>query len=166
MIPEVAAVVEAAGAMVDACGAWTNGLGPGDEYPYRALVEAVEALRMRASRPVGAVTYEEQDRTWGEATAGDEILSTKTGRWYEVANSVRTPDGNIKLNIKGSAKPIIRPVGDPVKIKRGVLGDAADTLELLWSGPHNLGAARTETKDVGPMIKSTEETEEEDESDG
>lgn len=159
MIPEVAAVVAAAGKVVDSM--------PGFSVRTEALTElteAVEALRMRASRPAGAVTHEETDRTWGEVCAEDEILSVKTGRFYEVRNTVRLPDGKIKVNIKGSLKPIIRPADESIRVKRGVLGDAADTLELLWSGVHTLGAVtKAESQEAGPMIRSTEE---EDESDG
>jgi hypothetical protein len=153
MIPEVAAVLEAAIRMVD---------GPDRLGAVGELTKAVEAYKIRASRPAGAVTYEETDRTWGEVVVQDEILSEKTGRWYEVTRSVTSPDGtSIKLNIKGSAKPIIRPVGDPVKVKRGVLGDAADTLELLWSGTYTLGQyAKDDTTGAGPMIQSHEETQE------
>lgn len=153
MIPEVAAVVEAAIRMVD---------GPDRVDAIGELTRAVEAYKIRASRPAGAVTYEEEDRTWGEVIAGDEILSAKTGRFYEVTNTVPTPDGkSVKLNIRGSAKPIIRPLGDPVRLKRGVLGDAADTLDLLWSGTHAISQWRGEaTKDAGPMIKTREEEEE------
>jgi hypothetical protein len=162
VIPEVAAVVEAARRMVDSVGDPTKGLGPGDEYAYRALVEAVEALEIRASRPAGAVTYEETDRTWGEVVVQDEILSEKTQRWYEVTRSVMAPDGaTIKVNIKGSVKPIIRPVSDPVRLKRGVMGDSVDTLELLFSGTYALGQHRADAvTGTGPMIQSHEETQE------
>lgn len=163
VIPEVAAVVAAAKALCSD-GGWTA-----DDSARRvALEEAVDALIIRESRPVGAVTYEETDRTWGEVVAGDEILSAKTNRFYEVLNSVPTPDGkSIKLNIKSSPKPIIRPLGDPVRVKRGILGDAADTLDLLWSGTHALSQWRGDvvTKDAGPMVKTREEEEESDDGD-
>jgi hypothetical protein len=157
MIPEVAAVVRAA---KDLCsgGGWT----PDDSARRVALEEAVDALLVRESRPAGSVTHEETDRTWGEVVAQDEILSAKTNRWYEVTNSaLNETAGTIKINIKGSPKPIIRPIGDPVRVKRGELGDAADLMTLLWSGTHTLGQFRTDvTTGVGPMIQSHEETQE------
>ena len=151
MIPEVAAVLKAAEEFVD-------GTLDGADGKLAALEYAVEAYRVRATRPAGAVTYEETDRTWGEVIVGDEILSAKTNRWYEVRQSVVDEKaGTIKINIKGSLKPIIRPIGDPVKLKRGVLGDATDTLQLLWSGvnqPEHVG-----TTGAGPMITEQEEGE-------
>lgn len=159
MIPEVAAVVEAALALVaDPHSGISTREGTGLE-----LTRAVEAYKIRASRPAGAVTYEEQDRTWGEVVAGDEILSAKTGRFYEVFRSVLSPDGkSIKVNIKGAgaAKPIIRPVGDPVRLKRGISGDAVDLFQVLFSGDYTLGGGRDTAAGAGPMLASTEEDEE------
>lgn len=160
MIPEHAAVVAAAEAMVD--NGWSGGAAEHDAA-LRALTEAVEALRMRRSRPAGQPTYEEQDRTWGEVVIGDEILSEKTGKWYEVIRSVVDERaGTIKVNIKNVPhKPIIRPIGDPVKLKRGVSGDAADLFQLLWSDTYTLGAAaKADSTGSGPMITEQEESDE------
>lgn len=152
MIPEVAAVVAAAKA-------WASGAGD-PKTNMATLMAAVDALTIRETRPAGQVTHEETDRTWGEVVTGDEILSAKTNRWYEVRNSViDSTAGTIKVNIKGTIKPIIRPIADPVKVKRGVMGDAVDTLDLIWSGinqPQHVGTTGT-----GPMITAQEE-----ESDG
>jgi len=160
MIPEIAAVVAAAETMVDK--GWTGGAAEHDGA-LRALTEAVETLRMRRSRPAGAVTHEEEPRTWGEVVIGDEILSERTGRWYEVIRSVvDEAKGTIKVNIKNApAKPIIRPMGDPVRVRRGVLGDTADLFQLLWSDTYTLGAAaKAEATGTGPMITSEEEEQE------
>lgn len=153
MIPEVAAVVRTALAYVD------SSLTSDTSEEWAALLEAVEAYRMRESRPAGAVTYEETDRTWGEVVTGDEILSAKTMRWYEVIRTVIDEKaGTIKLNIQGSPKPIIRPLSDPVKVKRGVMGDTADLFTILWSGTHTLGQ-HADTTGTGPML-GEHETEE------
>lgn len=159
MIPEVAAVVAAAESMVD--NGWTGGAKQHDDA-LRNLTEAVEALRMRKSRPVGAVTYEEQSRLWGEVVEGDEILSAKTGRWYEVIRTVTNEkDGTIKVNIKNAPhKPIIRSVNDPVRVKRGITGDAVDLFQLLWSDSYDLrGAHRAASiTGTGPMVNDQEES--------
>lgn len=149
MIPEVAALAAAAEAF---CASQKG--ANWDEY--QSLQEAVEALRIRRTRPAGPVTYEETEREWGEVTVGDEIFSVKTGRWYEVTRTVLDPKaGTIKLNITGSARPIVRAVAESVLVKRGVLGEAADSFQLLWSAqtrPEHVGVTGT-----GPMIHETEE---------
>jgi hypothetical protein len=149
--------------VIEAARAWASNGAASRAAETSNLLDAVAALEMRASRPVGAVTYEETDRTWGEVVIQDEILSEKTQRWYEVTRSVVSPDGaTIKVNIRGSLKPIIRPVGEPVKVKRGVMGDSVDTLELLFSGTYALGQHRADAvTGTGPMIQSQEETQEE-----
>lgn len=152
VIPEAAAVIAAAEAFVD------NG-GPSFNA---ALTEAVEAFRMRRSRPVGAVTYEEQNRVWGEVVEGDEILSAKTNRWYEVIRTVvNERDSTIKVSIKNAPhKPIIRPIGDPVRVKRGVAGDAVDLFQLLWSDsydPRGIHRAASITG-TGPVITEEEDS--------
>lgn len=127
-----------------------------------ALMAAVDALEVRESRPGGVVTYEETERTWGEVVTGDEILSEKTRRWYEVTRSV-TDDttGKVKINIKGSPKPIVRGYLDPVKVKRGKLGDAADTFQLLWSGQTKTDSAIALSAGSGPMMAAEEESDDE-----
>ena len=149
MIPEVAAVVAAAKAWAAIRPQGTDGT------PLGVLYDAVEALEIRESRPAGAVTHEEQERTWGEVVAGDEILSVKTHKWYEVDRAtVDDQTGNVKVNIKGSTKPIVRKSTDPVKVKRGKLGDGADLFQLLWSGqfrPEEVAATG-----IGPMMTEEE----------
>jgi hypothetical protein len=122
MIPEVAAVIAAAEAYVDNSGSRTE------------LIQAVEALREQRNRPAGQTAKEEQDRTWGEVVVDDEILSVKTGRWYEVTRSVMNHEtGIVKVNVKGNPNPITRPASDLVRLRRGTSGDAVDSFELLWS---------------------------------
>jgi hypothetical protein len=155
VIPEVAAVVAAAKHVGDSYRGH-DGNGPA----MVALLDALDALAIRETRAPDAVTYEEEDRTWGEVTVGDEILSVKTRKWHEVSRTVTDEKtAKIKVNIKGAPQPIVRGITDPVRVKRGVLGSAADTFTLLWSAqtrPEHIG-----TKGVGPMIGV--ETEEEDE---
>lgn len=129
MPPEVAAVVEAARHVADSYRGY-DGNGPA----MAALITAVEALKMREDRPAGP-TYEEQDRTWGEVVAGDEVLSEKTRKWYEVTTTaLDDATGKVKIRIKGAPKPIIRTPTEPVKLKRGIHGDAADLFAILFSG--------------------------------
>jgi hypothetical protein len=164
MIPEVGAVLVAAKAVVDSMAGFT----PRAEAMV-ALTEAVEALAIRETRAAGGPTYEEQDRTWGEVVVQDEILSDKTGKWYEVTGSGLTKEGKMKVSIKGSTKPILRDPVDPVRVKRGVMGDAADLFQLLWSGTTIRGAAvaahMAETTEPGdlPEVASIPEEEESDE---
>ncbi|HET6262461.1 MAG TPA: hypothetical protein VFG99_09520 [Chloroflexia bacterium] len=147
MIPEVAAVVEAARYLIkntDVIGRW--------EAP---LAEALAALDARSERPAGQSEMEEQDRTWDEVVTGDEILSVKTGRWYPVAATARTPEGQARVMLKGSAKPITRAPADPVRLRRGVDGDAADLFMVLWSGQSR--AETVGTQEDEPMAASEEE---------
>lgn len=125
MIPEVAAVIAAAEAYVDSDSSVDQ---------HNALFDAVTALRKRQQRPASPRT-EETSRTWGEVVDGDEILSVKTGRWYEVTGTVLLDDGvTVKVNIRQAPhKPILRPASDPVMVKRGITGDAVDLFQVLWS---------------------------------
>ena len=160
MIPEVAAVVAAARASAAA--------EPGDIQAWDALAKAVDALLIRETRAAGAgPTYEETDRTWGEVVVGDEILSVKTRKWYEVTASVLTQEGKMKVSIKGSTKPILRPPVDPVRVKRGVLGEATDLFQILFSGTTVRGsavnAAMAESTEALPEVPSAPEPKSEDE---
>lgn len=128
MIPEVAAVLRAAEAYVD-------GDIDSDDAPYllNDLMVAVEALRIRRTRPAGAVTWEETERSWGEVVVGDEVFSDNTKRWHKVIHaSLDAVTGKVILRIKGGNQ-FTRTGADPVRVKRGVLGDANDLFQLLWS---------------------------------
>ncbi len=99
------------------------------------LAEAVEALDARdAATRSGVARMEKQDRTWGEVVVGDEVYSGKTGKYYPVV-STKTNERTktVQVMIQGSSKPIVRPVGEPTKIQRGVLGEGVDMFAILWS---------------------------------
>lgn len=140
MLPEAAAVIEAARA-------WRADASA-SSLP---LLEALAALDAKLASAGGPASKVEQDRTWGEVVAGDEILSERTQKWYEVHTSVRTPEGKMKVMIKKAPKPILRDVGDPVRVRRGVEGEAVDILEVLFSGTTSSTQAPV-TKDAGPML--------------
>jgi hypothetical protein len=126
MTPEAAAVLNAAEAFY---------ASPDDPATRTRLDESVRALQERKARAAGTPTQEESDRPWAEVVVGDDILSAKTGKFYEVTYSVADlSTGKIKVGIKGNSKPILRNPQDMIRVKRGVLGDASDLLELLWSG--------------------------------
>lgn len=128
MLPEAAAVIQAAREFI-------AGTLDGADGAVAKLGLAIDALDLKLARIGQEGEKTEQDLTWGQVVAGDEILSAKTGRWYVVHTSVRMMDRpEMKVMIKGSPKPIQRPVGDPVKVKRGVDGEAVDILEVLFSG--------------------------------
>jgi hypothetical protein len=77
----------------------------------------------------------EQDTRWGLVVESDEIYSAKTNRWYEVVRSVASLDGTtIGIFIKGQPKPIRKPVGDPVRVRRGATGRAVDMFAVIFSG--------------------------------
>jgi hypothetical protein len=144
MMPEV-------GRVIDAVRAWASNGAVSRAAETSNLMDALAALDAKLATAGGPPTREEQDRKWGEVVEGDEILSVKTNRWYEVSRSVTDGKGNIKVNIKGAPKPIIRPVGEMTKIRRGVSGEAVDILEVLWSAQ----TRPTETpasSEVGPML--------------
>jgi hypothetical protein len=152
MMPEVGRVLDAARHVADSYRGH-DGNGPA----MVLLIETLDALDAKLANVGGEPAYEEHERTWGELVAGDQILSTKTQRWYEVDRMVKDGKGNVKINIKGNAKPIVRPVGDKTMVRRGVNGDAMDILETLWSmqtRPDDIPTAGG----TGPMIG--EETEE------
>jgi hypothetical protein len=155
-MPEAAAVISAARAFMA-----SNRRDPDD---WVSLGEALEALDAKLASIGAEPSKEEQDRTWGEVVAGDEILSAKTKKWYEVHTSVRTPEGKMKIMIKKAPQPIVRPASDPVRVRRGVDGEAVDILEVLFSGqtrPTMIPAGKA----IGPMIKTKEEEEEADDDD-
>lgn len=154
MMPEAAAVISAARRVVGL--AHTR-----DPKALADLEQAVDALDAKLATIGGPPSKEVQDRKWGAVVAGDEILSAKTGKWYEVGTTVRTPEGKMKVMIKGSPKPILRGTEEPVKVKRGVEGESVDILEVLFSGQTRPTVTRG-SKEVGPMLKTKTEEEESD----
>lgn len=76
------------------------------------------------------------ERTWAEVVEGDEIYSARTGRWYEVIESRRQTEERMAIMAKGLPKILKPKAADPVRLKRGASGDAADVLvSVLISGP-------------------------------
>jgi hypothetical protein len=147
-MPEVGRVLDAARRMV-AVG-WTGGAEDHDGA-LKALGEAMTALDAKLARAGHEPTWEEQERAWGEIVAGDQILSAKTNRWYEITRMVKDGKGNVKLNIKGSPKPITRPIAERTAVRRGVTGEAVDIMETIWSMQTRPDEA-PRSVDVGPML--------------
>ena len=148
-----------AGRVIDAARRFLAGPLDGSDGAVAELEDAMAALDAKLARAGHEPSREEQDRTWGEVVEGDQILSVKTNRWYEVTRTVANK-GKVKLNIKGSAKPIERERADPVKVRRGVTGEGMDILEVLWSAQTR--PTYTPTSDeVGPML--TDKVEDDDE---
>lgn len=146
-----------AGRVIDAARAFLAGTLDGADGAIAAMEEAMAALDAKLAAAGHEPTREIQDRTWGDVVEGDEILSEKTQRWYEVTRSVANK-GRIKVNIKGSPKPIERDRIDSVKVRRGVTGEAVDILEVLLSmqtKPTEVG-----TVEAGPMLNTTEDGDE------
>jgi hypothetical protein len=145
MMPEAAVVIAAARVFI---------AGPldGSDGAVAALEGALEALDAKLLTVGQEPSKEEQDRTWGEVVAGDEILSAKTNKFYEVHTSVRTDEGKMKVMIKGSPRFIVRNATDPVRVRRGVEGEAVDILEVLFSGP----TAPSEVKSIEEKVADDE----------
>jgi hypothetical protein len=72
--------------------------------------------------------------TWGEVITEDEVFSSKTGKWYEIISTSRRGD-RVALMIKGQKKIVTPQASDPVKVRRGPSGQAADTIHVIMSGP-------------------------------
>lgn len=128
MMPEVGRVLDAARLVVSALPGFT-----GRVDAIEALREAMEALDAKLALAGHEPSKVEQERAWGEVVAGDEILSAKTNRWYEVTRMIKDGKGRVKVNILGSPKPITREIMERTMVRRGVMGEAADILETLWS---------------------------------
>ena len=144
MMPEAGRVIDAARRVVSL--ATTR--DPAALADLEAALDALDAKLYTAGHSVSKV---EQDRTWGEVVAGDDIQSPKTMGWFEVNSTTRSHDGQIKVWIKGAPKPIIRNPREAVRLRRGVEGDAVDILEVLFSGTTSLTHAPV-TRDAGPML--------------
>jgi hypothetical protein len=149
-----------AGAVIEAARRFLSGPLDGSDGAVAAMEEAVAALDAKLASLGSEPSRTEQDRTWGEVVAGDEVLSVKTGKWYEVGTTVRTTEGKAKIMIKGNPKPILRTPSDPVRLKRGVEGDAVDIVEVLFSGTTRATVTRG-GGDAGPML--TDKVEDDDE---
>lgn len=109
------------------------------------LYKAVNALLAERADPA---TPKERELTWGQAVVGDEILSDRTRRWYEVTNVVGPgvlDGGRVKLWLKGLPKPVQPKAADPVKLRRGEMGKVVDVFaSVLWSGQSAPDASEAE----------------------
>lgn len=141
------------GRVLDAVRLFLSGPLDGSDGAVAGLEEAMAALDAKLATVGGPVSKVEQDRTWGEVVAGDEIQSAKTKGWFEVHTTVRMPSGQVKVMIKATPKPILRNPRDPVRLRRGIDGEALDIVEVLFSGtPVNREAHAPVSKDAGPML--------------
>jgi len=109
---------------------------------FTDLEDAVAALRAeRAGKP--ATELHEHDLTYGQVVEGDQILSARVGKWYEVTATVALPNGKVRITMPktGSVKLGRKPdhefnAGDPVRLRRGETGQAVDMFaSVLWSVP-------------------------------
>src|SRR6185369_1305454 len=110
MMPEV-------GRVLDAARHFLAGPLDGSDGAVAKLEEAMAALDAKLANAGKEPSHQDQERAWGEVVAGDEILSPKTNRWYEVSRVVKMPAGKVKLNIVGSPKPLTREVMDRTMVR-------------------------------------------------
>lgn len=71
---------------------------------------------------------------WGLVAESDEIYSAKTGKWYPVTESKAISGNRQKVTATGLPKPIIKPAGETVQVRRGVTGEAIDMFRVIFSG--------------------------------
>jgi hypothetical protein len=77
----------------------------------------------------------ERPLPWSLVVESDEILSTKTQKWYRVRSTVALPAGKVRVKFEGVGKPFEVPAGDEVMVRRGPTGDAVDVIiSVLRSG--------------------------------
>lgn len=117
--PAEAAVIAAARRCAD----------PDGEREQRALAEALDALDAQA-------TPGEVPITWGQVVAGDQLQHAVTKAWHEVLeNTLR--NGQAAVRLRAVAKPISRPAGTEVTVRRSEMGAAVDMFaSVIWSGPN------------------------------
>lgn len=114
----------------------------------RALVEAVEALRLeRSGRP-----SEEMEIPWSQVLDGELFLNPKNGKWYMAKHVNRIPGAPVRVTVADeNGRELTRPAKagrgtepiiatyDPtteVKVKRSEDGQAYDMFAtVLWSAP-------------------------------
>jgi len=134
MTPGERVVLAAADAITDADGT-INYLAD-----FEPLEAAVQALRTeRNGRPETELA--ELDITYGQVVEGDEILSVRVGKWYEVTAVVALAGGKVRITMPktGSVKLGRKPhhefdAANPVRVRRGVTGQAVDMFAtVLWS---------------------------------
>lgn len=115
--------------VVEAAIAWGDSHVAGDTETYR-LIEALTALRQE--RMVGKPT--EQELTYGQVVAGDEIFNIKVQKWYSVTRVALLVTGMMSLTVRNVPKPFEREHMAPVMVRRGPDGKACDVLaSVMWS---------------------------------
>jgi len=128
--PAERAVLAAARAMLEADLDQTGASFPPAWGDLEAAVAALDA----EEHPAGPDAPREQELTWGQAVATDEVLSAN-GRWYEVLD-IRAKGAQVHVRFRGLPKPFDKPAADPVRVRRSEMGQAVDMLAtVLWSGP-------------------------------
>lgn len=136
--------------VVEAARAWATS---GREAATADLLNAVEALEIeRAGRTEGARV--EQDITWGQLVEGDEVWSDKARKWFPVRSASRHVGQPVVIvDLMNVPKLLHRPIGDPVRVRRGTTGEAVDIFaSVLWSGPR----AGTWTREATEPVKDGE----------
>src|ERR1044071_3049596 len=94
----------------------------------RAALDALDAAEASGEPQETPVTY-------GQVVAGDQLQNRLTKAWYEVLeNNVRAGQAHIRL--KGVAKLVEKPAGDPLTVLRSEMGKAVDMFAIDWSGPN------------------------------
>jgi hypothetical protein len=96
---------------------------------WNDLAAAVDALdtEEHANGP------REQELTWGQLVAEDEIQS-KDGRWYVVQSATAHPNGLTVVKLEGIKAFAPKPTGGAVRVRRSEMGQAVDVIAtMLWS---------------------------------
>lgn len=73
---------------------------------------------------------------YGQLVEGDQLLSAKTGRWYEVTN-VSTTTAEARIRLAGVGPLLIKPIKEEIPqdmVRRGKTGDAMDLFITIFSG--------------------------------
>lgn len=110
-----------------------------DSDPYNIVTNERTAMDLSAALDAldaAEATAEpaEQEITWGELVAGDEMYSTKAARWFTVS-SVSRSGATMNVRLVGVAKPFSQPAATAVKVRRSDMGKALDVFAaVLWSG--------------------------------
>lgn len=76
----------------------------------------------------------EEHRRWDQIVEGDEIWSDRARKWFTVRGTVVTSRGTVKVFAKGIPTGFHRKASDTTPVRRGVTGDAVDTIQVIFSG--------------------------------
>lgn len=97
---------------------------------HNNLFYAVEALL--AERTADEPT--EQELTYGQVVAGDEIFNAKVQKWYFVTRTALLITGMMSITVRNVPKPFERDHMGSVRVRRGPDGKACDVLaSVMWS---------------------------------